>query len=185
DLVAGAAGAERELHGYRGRGEVADLALELEVGVPAVGRRDRHADLHEDLVGLERGRERAGEERCDGDPALARRACGDDLGAEREHRGGVVVGGIAVGEVAAERGQGSHQGIRDDRPAAGRDLLNSTSPDDRDEPRRRIGRASLGAKHYRGGLTLARPQAREPLRGGRGFYWCSNVPLTLQRGEAR
>src|SRR5881628_2679021 len=148
DLVAGAAGAERELHGYRGRGEVADLALELEVGAPAVGRRDRHADLHEDLVGLERGRERAGEERCDGDPALARRACGDDLGAEREHRGGVVVGGIAVGEVAAERGQGSHQGIRDDRPAAGRDLLNSTSPDDRDEPRRRIGRASLGAKHY-------------------------------------
>jgi len=33
-----------------------------------------------------------------------------------------------VGEVAAERGQGSHQGIRDDRPAAGRDLLNSNVP---------------------------------------------------------
>src|SRR5712692_631868 len=97
DLVAGAAGADRELHGYRGRGEVADLALELEVGAAAARLRNRHADLHEDLVGLEGGRERAGEERRDGDPALALRACGDDLGAEREHRRGVVVGGIAVG----------------------------------------------------------------------------------------
>src|SRR5712691_2529955 len=114
DLVAGAAGAERELHGYRGRGEVADLALELEVGAPAARLWNRHADLHEDLVGLERGRERAGEERRDGEPALARRARGEDLGAEREHRRGVVVGGIAVGEVAAERGQVSHEGIRDD-----------------------------------------------------------------------
>src|SRR5216117_4067764 len=98
----------------RGRGEVADLALELEVGAPAAGRWNRHADLHEDLIGLERGRERAGEERCDGDPALALRAGGDDFGAEREHRRGVVVGGIAVGEVAAECGQVAHEGIRDD-----------------------------------------------------------------------
>src|SRR5213594_291333 len=114
DLVAGAAGAERELRRHGDCGEVADLALELEVGAPAAGRWNRHADLHEDLVGLERGRERAGEERCDGDPALALRACGDDLGAEREHRRGVVVGGIAVGEVAAERGEVAHEGIRDD-----------------------------------------------------------------------
>jgi len=67
-----------------------------------------------DLVGLERGGERAGEERRDGDPAFAIRARGDDLGAEREHRRGVVVGGIAVGEVAAECGQVAHEGIRDD-----------------------------------------------------------------------
>src|SRR5205823_5831998 len=56
DLVAGATGAERELRRHGDCGEVADLALELEVGAPAAGRWNRHADLHEDLIGLERGR---------------------------------------------------------------------------------------------------------------------------------
>src|SRR5207245_10269520 len=119
DLVAGAAGGERELHGYRGRGEVADLALELEVGAPAAGRRNRHADLHEDLVGLEGGRERAGEERRDGDPALALRACSEDLGAEREPRRGGDDSGIGVGEVAAGRGRAARARARNCLAAGG------------------------------------------------------------------
>ena len=113
-LIARAVSAQRQLYRYRGRGKVADLPLEFEVGAPAAGRRDRNPDLHQDLIGLERGRERAEEERGDRDATFALPAHGHDLGAERQHCRRVVVRRIAVSQVAADRGQVPHQGICDD-----------------------------------------------------------------------
>src|SRR5437867_4952491 len=58
-------------------GEVADLALELQIGAPATRRRARDPDLHENLVGPEAGRERPREERRDRHAPLALGPDGD------------------------------------------------------------------------------------------------------------
>ena len=52
DLIARAAGREHDLRGDGRRREVADLALELQVGAAAARRRRRDPDLGQDLVGL-------------------------------------------------------------------------------------------------------------------------------------
>ena len=44
-----------------------------------------------------------------------------DLRPEREHRGGMVVGGIAVGEVPADRGEVPDERIRDHAAGIGED----------------------------------------------------------------
>src|SRR5262249_43199539 len=97
-----------------GRGEVADLALELQVRAAAARGGQRDPDLDEDLVGLQAGLERPGEERPDGDPPFALRADRDDFGADRQPRRRMVVGRIAVGQVAADGGKVAYHRVGDD-----------------------------------------------------------------------
>src|SRR2546428_243727 len=99
---------------HRRRREVTHLPLELEVRPSAARGRARHPDLRQDLVGSEGRGEGAGEEGGHRDAALALRARGHDLRTEREHGGGVIVGRVAVGQVAAHGGQVAHEGISDD-----------------------------------------------------------------------
>src|SRR6266536_25224 len=62
--------AEGEPHRHRGGGEVADLALELEIGA-AGAVPDGHPDLGHQLVRAQRGGERPGEQLARGNGALA------------------------------------------------------------------------------------------------------------------
>src|SRR5512142_118579 len=116
-------GVEHDVDGGARDGEVADLPLELQVRAAALRRGLGDADLGEDLVRLERRRERIDEELVDGDHALALRGARDHARAERQHRRRVVVRGVGVREVAAHRREVAHERIGDDRHGVGEDRV--------------------------------------------------------------
>src|SRR3989441_5778204 len=85
---------------------------ELQIRGPgALGERG-HADLDEQLVLLQRRLHEALEPVVHLDRALLL-ALADELGAERDHGGGHVGGGIAVGQRAADRPLVAHGGVAD------------------------------------------------------------------------
>src|SRR6267378_5262146 len=114
---------EHDHYGNAGDSEVADLALELEIRATAPGSRLWDADLRQDLVGRERGGERVDEELVDGDHPFTLRSLHHDRGAKREHRGGVVVRGIGMREVATDRREIAHERIGDHRGGVDEDRV--------------------------------------------------------------
>src|SRR5262249_36210379 len=112
---------ERDLRGNaRGR-VIADLSLELQISTPARLRRNRDPYLLEDLVWLKRGCEQGGEEAVNRDFAFATRPYRDHRSSQRNHRGRMVVRGIAVSEIPAHRRLVSHQGIGNNRSGVDED----------------------------------------------------------------
>src|SRR5262249_27252177 len=110
---AGARFIECELNSDSRCGKVANLSLELQISAATSRRRCRNPDFGQYLLGLERGGEQAGEEIFDADLSLAFWTSSNDSGAEREHRGRVIVGRIAVREIATDRRLAAHERIRD------------------------------------------------------------------------
>ena len=109
DLAAG----HGEHDGGGGGGIVADLALELLVGVAVAGGRHRNADGREHVAGLERGEIGALIEVARRDPAFAALARDVIAGAEAHHHRRHVVAGIAIGDIAADRADIAHLRIGD------------------------------------------------------------------------
>ena len=65
--------------------------------------------------GLQRRHEQPVEKLVDGDDPLAVGPVGNHFGTYGQHRGRVIVGGVAVGDVAAHRGAVANDGIGDHR----------------------------------------------------------------------
>ena len=107
--------AEHDVDGGGDAGEVADLALELEVCPSRPSRADRDPDLGHHLVGVQAGRERPLEEAGRRQHALT--ACRPDheLGADREHHRAPVAGGIGVADRAADCPHVADERIGDER----------------------------------------------------------------------
>ena len=98
-------------------------SLELDVGPAAARGRGGDADLRQHLRGLKGGREEAGEELRDRDRPRALRPRGHHLRPQGEHGGGVIIGGVAVGQVAAHGGQVAHDRVGDDGCGVGEDRI--------------------------------------------------------------
>src|SRR5882724_11316478 len=103
---------ERDDGGHADDGEARRRVRELQIGgAGALGERG-HADLDEQLVLLQRRLHEALEPVVHLHRALLL-ALADELGAERDHGGGHVGGGIAVGQRAADRPLVAHGGVAD------------------------------------------------------------------------
>src|SRR5262244_3681175 len=87
---------QSDLNGDARRRIVADLPLDLQVCATARGRRNRNLDLLEYFVRSKGSCEEAGEKALDGYLTLPARADCNDRGSERQHRGRVVVRGVAM-----------------------------------------------------------------------------------------
>ena len=99
-----------ELHADGDGREVADAALELEIGAFRSAALIGHSDLGHDLGGVERGRERALEEAAQRQRPLALRSARDDLRTGRQQRGAPVALRVRVRDRAADRAE-----VADDR----------------------------------------------------------------------
>jgi len=110
DLVA----VQRDERGHRDDGEVGVDPGVLDERVPAVPR--GQPDLGQDLVGFERSAERSPQEFRRGDCAGACRAGRNQVGIERERRGGQLGRGVGVGQAAPNRSAVADGGMRD-KPA--------------------------------------------------------------------
>ena len=113
EQVADFAAAHGQHDGGGGGRVVADLALELFVGVAVSGRRHRNADGGEHVAGFQRGEIGALVEFARRDAAFAAFAHDVIGGAKAHHHRRHVVAGIAVGDVAAERAEIAHLRIGD------------------------------------------------------------------------
>src|SRR5262249_2024765 len=88
---------------------------------PRRRRRERDPDLGGELAGGGGRREGTGEEPGDWNAAAALGPLGHDFRLEGEHHRRVVVGGIAVGEIAADGGEVPDEGVRDHPTCVGED----------------------------------------------------------------
>src|SRR5262245_10317765 len=113
--LADARAVQTDLDRDAGRRIVADLPLELQVCASARGRRNRDLDLFEYFVGLKSGREEAGEKALDRYLSGAARADGDERRPERQHRGRMVVCGVAVSQIPTNGSLVPHQRVGDYR----------------------------------------------------------------------
>ena len=100
-------------HGGRGGGVVADLALQLLIGVAVAGGRCRNRDRGQDFAGLERGEIGALIELGRRDVAGAAGPFEPVARAQRHHQRRHVVAGIAIGDIAADGAQVAHLRIGD------------------------------------------------------------------------
>ncbi len=123
----------RERDGGGRRREIADLALQLRVAVAGAGRRHGDADLRHDLVGLQQRVVGADEEAVGRHDPLARAASEHERRAERQHQRRVIVAGVAVGNVAADRSLVAHLRIGNEPRALDQQralLLQELRPDE-------------------------------------------------------
>src|SRR5262249_17345574 len=93
---------------------VADFPLELQICASTRGRLRRNPYLLEYFVRLKSSREQAGEKALDRYLSLPGWADGDERRSERQHRGRVVVRGVAVSQIPADGGLVSHQRVSND-----------------------------------------------------------------------
>ena len=94
-------------HRSRRGGEVAGLALELAVRPAAAGRRDRDADLRQDLVGVRAASSTRRRKAFGLDDALAVRPGQHERRVQRQHQRRVVVGRVAVARCRRRSCRGS------------------------------------------------------------------------------
>ena len=106
---------QRDLDSHRGRGKIADFAFQLDVSASAPWRRDGNANLGKNLVMLQRRGEQRDKEIVDRNHPFALGSGGDDLRAQRQHGRRMIIRGIAMRKIAADRGQVPHLRIGNDR----------------------------------------------------------------------
>src|SRR5262249_8105043 len=104
----------RDVHRDAGRREVADLALELQIGAGRARRR-RYTDLGDQLIRLQRGHERAEEELVDRDRPLAVGAAYYEPGPQRQQRRAPVALWIGVRDRPGDCAEVAHDRIGDQR----------------------------------------------------------------------
>ena len=105
--------AQGQLNGRRRRGEVADLAFELLVGITATRGGGRNAHLGEDFIGLHRRLERAEIKVLGRHHPFLLRAAQHQRRAQRQHHGRMIVARVAVGNVTADGAAVAHLRIGD------------------------------------------------------------------------
>ena len=123
---------ERDDRRHADRGEVAGSALELEVGAAGQRGRGRDADLGQDLVGLDVGREDVLEEAAGGHDPLAVDAAQDEVAAQRLDDGRPVRGRVGVGAGAADRAPVADLGVADAGGSLAHDVVGGGRGADRD-----------------------------------------------------
>src|SRR5215468_7733422 len=102
------------LNGDARRRIVADFPLKFQICASTRGRLRRNPYLLEYFVRLKSSREQAGEKALDRYLSLPGWAEGDERRSERQHRGRVVVRGVAVSQIPADGGLVSHQRVSND-----------------------------------------------------------------------
>src|SRR5262245_20859201 len=102
---------ESNLCGYSGSRVVTDLSLEFQISAAARWRLDRNPDLLENLIRLECRGKKTGEETLDGNLTLTARADGKQRCSKREHSCRMVIGGIAVSQIATDGGLISYERV--------------------------------------------------------------------------
>ncbi len=105
---------EGDLRADRRDGVVADLALELDVGRAGMLGWRGNVDRRQHLLGPERGLHRVHQEVVNADHALTARTLRHHLRAHRHHHRGMVVGGVSMRQIAANRGEVAHDRVGDD-----------------------------------------------------------------------
>jgi hypothetical protein len=104
-----------DAHGRADQGEAGGRLVQLLVRHAGALGFGRHDDLGHDLARLQRGSERIDQEIGEGQRALAARARQAYLGFQREERGGIVGGGIAMRHAAADGAHVAHLNVADVR----------------------------------------------------------------------
>src|SRR6476661_7315124 len=95
---------QRNLHGNRGRSKVSHFSFHLEVSAAAFCRRNGNANLSKNLSMFKSGGKQRDKEIINRNYPFAFGSGCDNLRAQRQHGGRMIVGGVAVGKVSAYRG---------------------------------------------------------------------------------
>ena len=86
---------------------------EREIRTARARRQHGDANLDQDLIGMERGREQPRKELLGADRPAALGPLRDDLALQRQYRGGIVGGGGGVREAAPDRSEVAHLNVAD------------------------------------------------------------------------